>query len=137
MSDEPITTTPPEPDDEIIEVDGRTFRVPAAFARTLREAIVAHPLLQLGVTVARPGGPKRPEYEPLTGAAKLAYLVEECGEVLAAAGKALRWGLHSTNPELPEAERETNAEWLSRELDDLEAAIARVRTILPRSAGTR
>ena len=45
------------------------------------------------------------EYEPKTLDQKMGYLVEECGEVLAAAGKSLRWGLDSCNPELPEAER--------------------------------
>lgn len=76
------------------------------------------------------GGPKRPEYEPQTVEQRLGYLVEECGEVLAAAGKSLRWGLDSRNPELPPGKRETNAEWLERELHDLEAAIARVREVL-------
>lgn len=57
----------------------------------------------------------------------LAHFVEECGEVLAAAGKCQRWGLESVNPELPPAEQETNRDWLIRELDDLEGAIARLR----------
>ena len=57
----------------------------------------------------------------------LAHLVEECGEVLAAAGKTQRWGLYSTNPELPVAEQETNRDWLCRELDDLQGAIGRLR----------
>lgn len=57
----------------------------------------------------------------------IAHLVEECGEVLAAAGKTQRWGLDSYNPELPPEERETNRAWLLRELTDLEGAIARVR----------
>jgi hypothetical protein len=57
----------------------------------------------------------------------LAHVVEECGEVLAAAGKCQRWGLESVNPELPPAEQETNRDWLIRELDDLEGAIARLR----------
>jgi hypothetical protein len=42
-------------------------------------------------------------------------------------GKSIRWGLDSTNPELPEAERETNRDWILRELHDLEAAIAHAR----------
>ena len=57
----------------------------------------------------------------------IAHLVEECGEVLAAAGKTQRWGPDSYNPEIPEIERETNREWLLRELDDLEGAIGRAR----------
>lgn len=57
----------------------------------------------------------------------IAHLVEECGEVLAAAGKSQRWGLYSVNPELPADQQETNCAWLLRELDDLEGAIQRVR----------
>lgn len=57
----------------------------------------------------------------------LAHLVEEAGEVLAAAGKTQRWGLHSVNPTLPKTMQETNGAWILRELDDLEGAIARFR----------
>lgn len=57
----------------------------------------------------------------------IAHLVEECGEVLAAAGKSQRWGLNSVNPEVPIGRQETNRAWLLRELDDLEVAIHRVR----------
>ena len=57
----------------------------------------------------------------------LAHFIEECGEALSAAGKALRWGLDSYNPELPPEQRETNQEWLERELDDVEGAIDRLR----------
>jgi hypothetical protein len=78
----------------------------------------------------RSAGPKRPEYEPKSPEQRVAYLVEECGEVLAAAGKSLRWGLGSWNPELPEDERETNAAWLLREMRDLDVAIARVREVI-------
>jgi len=42
----------------------------------------------------------KPQYEPKTTEQALGYLVEECGEVLAAVGKTQRWGLESTNPEL-------------------------------------
>jgi len=42
---------------------------------------------------------------------------------LAAVGKTLRWGLDSYNPELPSHERETNREWIERELKDLRRAI--------------
>lgn len=81
--------------------------------------------------VARaPSGPKRPEYTPRTQLQCLGYLTEECGEVLAAAGKSIRRGLDSTNPELPPEQRETNAAWLLREMDDLEAAIAIMRAAL-------
>ena len=57
----------------------------------------------------------------------LAHVVEECGEVLAAAGKCQRWGMDSVNPELLPEDQETNREWLLRELDELEGAIARLR----------
>jgi hypothetical protein len=56
----------------------------------------------------------------------LAHVVEECGEVLAAAGKTQRWGRDSTNPELPRDQRETNEAWLVRELNDLRGAIDRL-----------
>ena len=71
----------------------------------------------------------KPEYEPKTIDQKLGYLVEECGEVLAAVGKTQRWGLESFNPE-PGASRETNREWILRELSDLQNAIDIVRTTL-------
>jgi len=71
-----------------------------------------------------------PRYEPKTDAQKLGYLIEESGEVLAAAGKSVRWGLDSYNPELPVNERESNADWLLREIADLERAIGYVREML-------
>jgi hypothetical protein len=69
----------------------------------------------------------KPQYEPKSLTSKLGYLVEECGEVLAAAGKSLRWGLESVNPEIPPEQQETNRDWLLRELVDLDGAIQRVR----------
>lgn len=66
------------------------------------------------------------QYMPVTIEQKLGYLVEEAGEVLAAVGKTQRWGLDSFNPE-PGASKETNREWILRELHDLERAIAIVR----------
>ena len=67
----------------------------------------------------------KPEYTPMTIDGKLGSLVEECGEVLAAAGKTIRCGSDSFNwnPELPEEKQETNKEWLLRGLVDLERAI--------------
>lgn len=56
----------------------------------------------------------------------LAHAVEEAGEFLAAAGKTLRWGKDSVNPELPEAEQETNVDWLTREMSDLRCALDRL-----------
>ena len=70
----------------------------------------------------------KPQYEPTHDTQAVAYLCEECGEVLAAAGKSLRWGLDSVNPELDNPE--TNREWLLRELVDLEGAIKRVRAFV-------
>lgn len=56
----------------------------------------------------------------------LAHAIEECGEVLAAAGKTARWGRHSYNPELPPDQRETNEKWLLREIADLRGALDRL-----------
>lgn len=53
----------------------------------------------------------------------LAHLVEEAGEVLAAAGKTMRFGFDSFNPLLPVDQQETNEQWLRREIDDLLLAI--------------
>lgn len=44
--------------------------------------------------------------------------IEEMGELNAALGKTLRWGWDSYNPELPENMRESNEEWVIRELLD-------------------
>ena len=57
---------------------------------------------------------------------KLSHLIEECGEVLAAAGKTQRWGRYSYNPLIDPQEQENNEEWLKRELADLKEAIARL-----------
>lgn len=68
-----------------------------------------------------------PKYLRSTLSFCIAHLVEECGEVLAAAGKTQRWGLTSVNPELPPEQQETNVAWLMREVVDLEGAIARLK----------
>lgn len=62
-------------------------------------------------------------YKPETVVQKLGYLVEECGEVLSAVGKSIRWGLNSVNPEIPVEKQETNSDWIKRELKDLKRAI--------------
>lgn len=59
-------------------------------------------------------------------------LVEELGELLAALGKAMRWGRDSFNPELPPAAQEPNWHWIEREIDDVLGAIANYR----KEAGT-
>lgn len=80
-----------------------------------------------------------PKYEPKTTDRKLGWLVEECGEVLAAVGKTQRWGLSSVDPTpaariinqgTPAEHRETNREWILRELDDLISAAFMVRADL-------
>lgn len=86
------------------------------------------PLVSLD-SVLWPEG-KNPAYAPRSADQKLACLIEECGEVLAAAGKALRWGLESVNPELPTDQQETNRDWLLREMADLELALKNVRSWL-------
>ncbi len=70
------------------------------------------------------------KYLPTTNYGKLGRLIEECGEVLAAAGKTLRWGPDSVNPELPPEQQETNRDWLLRELQDLKHAIIQVEESL-------
>jgi hypothetical protein len=54
---------------------------------------------------------------------KLFHVIEECGEVLSAAGKLQRFGPLSVNPLLPVEKQESNIYWLIRELEDLETAI--------------
>lgn len=60
----------------------------------------------------------------------LGKLIEECGEVQHACGKTLRFGTDSTDPTLtiPIAERETNLQWILREIEDLEQSIQIFRT---------
>lgn len=50
-------------------------------------------------------------------------LVEELGELQAALGKTLRWGWLSYNPELAPDDRETNLDWVRREIADVRGAI--------------
>ena len=69
-------------------------------------------------------------YLPMTLPNKLAHLAEEAGEVVAAVGKTLRFGLDSESPELPEGIREKNRVWLKREIEDLKRAIAKVEQFL-------
>lgn len=75
----------------------------------------------------------KPEYEPQTLGEKLGYLIEECGEVMAAVGKTLRWGPDGVNPDLPTEQQETNRHWILRELLDLQGAINRVQKALTRT----
>lgn len=67
------------------------------------------------------------KYLPTDVGGMLGHVVEECGEVCMAIGKTFRFGLESYNPEVEEDKRETNAEWILREIDDLELSINRLR----------
>lgn len=69
-----------------------------------------------------------PRYRQKGFTKQLAHVVEECGEFLAAAGKTQRWGLQSVDPtggakkvfnEHGAQVKETNEQWLRRELADL------------------
>lgn len=64
---------------------------------------------------------------------QLAHVIEEAGEMLAAAGKTQRWGLKSFNPLAKYEERESNRKWLKRELIDLRDAINRLLDIMAAS----
>lgn len=75
---------------------------------------MSEPRWRVGRTLGRSTAREGPQYEPKTFEQTLGYLIEEAGEVLPAAGKTLRWGHESVNPELPPEEQETNAAWLKR-----------------------
>ncbi len=49
--------------------------------------------------------------------------VEELGELQAALGKTLRWGWLNSNPEPNVTYRETNLEWVRREIADVRGAL--------------
>lgn len=66
-------------------------------------------------------------YLPKDRNGRLFKLIEEMGELNAALGKAGRWGMTSVNPELPSDQQETNAAWILREMDDVEAALKECR----------
>jgi hypothetical protein len=75
--------------------------------------------------------------------AQSAHVVEEIGElmerlgpVLAAIGKTKRWGLDSSNPDLPPASRVTNREWLRGVLDDVGCELDDVRQTIGRLIAT-
>lgn len=60
----------------------------------------------------------------------LGHAIEEAGEFLAAAGKTLRWGWRSCNPELAPADQEPNLAWMIREMRDLSDALARLQKVI-------
>ncbi len=80
------------------------------------------------------------KYIPKTTGGELAWLIEECAEVSQACAKTLRIDLEEENgiedaleggnPELPPEKRETNRDWILREIKDLKAAIALVEKAL-------
>jgi hypothetical protein len=92
----------------------------------------------------------KPGYEPKSLGGKLTWLMEECHEVGQGVDKTLRlafecvnadepgvtptmlllWALNGGNPELDPATRESNREWILRELGDLKLAIAAVEKAL-------
>jgi len=61
---------------------------------------------------------------------QLAHFIEEAGEALAAAGKTQRWGANSVNPLIPLEDTERNADWLWRELLDVQQTISRLRATM-------
>lgn len=77
----------------------------------------------------------KPQYEPKTREQFYGYLIEEAGEVLHAAGKTLRWGEKSVNPEIPACDRQTNLAWLRTEMHDLRGALDRMDKFLDENYG--
>ena len=65
----------------------------------------------------------QPKYRPKNLDQAIGKVVEEMGEANAAIGKSLRWGLDSYNPDLALLDRETNVDWVLRELQDVREAI--------------
>ena len=61
---------------------------------------------------------------------RLSHLIEECGELIAAAGKTQRWGRNSVNPLLPPHEQVRNIDWLKAEIADVQQAIERFEETL-------
>ncbi len=81
------------------------------------------------------------KYLPKTTGGQVARLAEEAAEVATACNKTLRiameWdpddfeaALEGGNPELPPEKRETNRDWILREIKDLEHAIKVVKKAL-------
>jgi hypothetical protein len=77
----------------------------------------------------------KPQYEPKTREQFFGYLIEECGEVCHAAGKTLRWGEMSVNPELRPCDQVTNLAWLRKEMADLRQALDRMEKHLDENYG--
>ncbi len=73
---------------------------------------------------------KSDKYAPVDINQALDHVIEECGEVIAAYGKMRRFGAASSNPELPESQRETNGDALLRELGDLWNTLVKLREFM-------
>ena len=65
----------------------------------------------------------------------LGHAIEEAGEFCAAAGKTLRWGPKSVNPELPSKEQISNAQWMQNEINDLRSALDRLEEAMTEEWG--
>lgn len=67
------------------------------------------------------------QFLPQDKQGKLDHILEECGEVITAYAKIIRFGPDSCDPTVPEEERVTNMDALLEELKDLESALVRYR----------
>lgn len=56
----------------------------------------------------------------------LGHAIEECGEFLAAAGKLQRHGAESYDPTVSVDKRESNMDWMKREMRDVREAMLRL-----------
>lgn len=70
----------------------------------------------------------KPGYEPQAVGQALGQVVEECGEVCQAIGKAMRFGIWSSNPEAPE--KGNNRDQILSEIADLLLALDRAERML-------
>ena len=61
--------------------------------------------------------------------------IEECGELIAALGKSVRFGWLACNPELPADKQEANFEWVARELGDVMDALSRLKNEMRKEFG--
>lgn len=66
---------------------------------------------------------------------RLSRVMEECGEVVGAAGKLQRFGPHSVNPYLKPEEQVENIDWLISEMNDLKHAISELEEAIQEEFG--
>ena len=69
-------------------------------------------------------------YESTNLTQSIAHLAEEASELATACNKAIRWGLQSYNPELPEDERISNLEWIEAEFKDVKEAHKKLQSFI-------